>query len=196
MLDSGWMLKKLNSSKLTAQVMIASSADFTKPVLDHTVGRYVDGVTVHGYIDEEYDQMDYIYNTYHNSSNPEFFILPDELCSGHLPFMEKALIGNWHRGVHYALDIIRSLQHSAAGWVDWNMALDTKGGPGWLGGQLDSPIIIDKQTDSYYKSPMFYVLGQFSRFIPPKSKRLSTSILNDAYDFHFETVCFLLFRFG
>lgn len=166
--------------------------NFTDPILSTpSVRRYIDGVSVHGYTDMDYDLMDEIYNK-HKIGDPDFFIIPTELCSGHLPFMEKALIGNWHRGIHYALDIIKSLQHSAAGWVDWNMVLDTSGGPGWLGGKLDSPIIVDKTRDVYHKSPMFYVLGHFSRNIPPHSFRLRTQVFNDAYDNRLETVTFIL----
>lgn len=162
---------------------------FTDKVLSRPgVGQYVDGIATHGYIDEDYHLMSRIHDKYNGS----YFILPDELCSGHLPFMEKALIGNWARGIHYALDIIRSLQNRAAGWVDWNMALDTQGGPGWLGGRLDSPIIVDKARDTYYRSPMFYVLGHFSRYIPTGSIKLETTIINNSYDYEVETVTFLL----
>lgn len=166
--------------------------NYTEPILNRPeVLRYVDGVSTHGYTDEEYQLMDYIALKYRQRV-PGFFVLPTELSSGHLPFMEKALVGNWHRGVHYALDIIRTLQHWASGWVDWNMALDTTGGPGWLGGRLDSPIIVDKEKDLYYRSPMFYVLGQFSRYIPPGSVRVDTKLINGQYDYQFETVTFLL----
>lgn len=166
--------------------------NFTDPILSmERVRTFVDGISVHGYIDEDYALMSEIYEKY-KASIPNLFILPTELCSGHLPFMEKALIGNWHRGVHYALDIIHSLQHSAAGWVDWNMVLDTTGGPGWLGGKLDSPIIVDKDEDSYHKSPMFYILGHFSKYIPPHSFKLKTKLFNDLYDYRFETVTFIL----
>lgn len=165
--------------------------NFTLPLL-MKLAEYVDGVSTHGYIDEEYGMIDKVQEEMERLHYLDPFVLPTELCSGHLPFMEKALIGNWHRGLHYALDIIHNLQHSAAGWVDWNMALDTTGGPGWLGGRLDAPVIVDKADDSYHKSPMFYVLGQFSRYIPPGSKRVHTSIENDNYDGHFETVTFLL----
>lgn len=166
--------------------------NFTDPILSTPqVRQFIDGVSVHGYTDEDYGLMDEIYNK-HRIGDPNFFIIPTELCSGHLPFMEKALIGNWQRGVHYALDIIKSLQHSAAGWVDWNMVLDTSGGPGWLGGKLDSPIIVDKTRDVYHKSPMFYVLGHFSRYIPPRSFKLRTRVFNDVFDNRFETVTFIL----
>lgn len=166
--------------------------NYTEPILNRPeVLRYIDGVSTHGYTDEEYQLMDYIALKYRQRV-PGFFVLPTELCSGHLPFMEKALVGNWNRGVHYAFDIIHTLQHWASGWVDWNMALDTEGGPGWLGGRLDSPIIVDKEKDLYYKSPMFYVLGQFSRYIPPGSVRVDTKLINGQYDYQFETVTFLL----
>jgi len=166
--------------------------NYTDPVLSMPgVRQYVDGISVHGYIDEQYSLMKQIYLK-HKLNDTNFFVLPTELCSAHLPFMEKALVGNWHRGIHYALDIIRSLQNVAAGWVDWNMALDTKGGPGWLGGRLDSPIIVDKARDAYHKSPMYYVLGQFSRYIPPGSIKLKTVMVNAAYDYHYETVTFSL----
>lgn len=168
-------------------------ASYTAPTLAHwQARRFIDGVATHGYADESYEQMDLLLQSYGASANGSFFVLPTELCSGHLPFMEKALVGNWHRGLHYALDIIRGLQHSAAGWVDWNMALDTEGGPGWLGGRLDAPVIVDKQRDMYHKSPMFYVLGQFSRYIPPGSVKLQTKVYNDLFDNHFEVVTFAL----
>lgn len=172
---------------------------FTTELLQEPkVSQYIDGISVHGYIDEDYGMMDEMVEFAKNNSKgmldekKNFFILPTELCSGHLPFMEKAMVGNWHRGVHYALDIIHNLQHSAAGWVDWNMALDIEGGPGWLGGRLDSAIIVDKQADAYYKNPMFYALGHFSRYIPPGSTKLKSQIFNDQYDYQFETVTFSL----
>lgn len=162
--------------------------NFTDKILSQIeVQQYVDGIATHGYIDEDYDLMSEIHEKY----GRKFFLLSDELCSGHLPFMEKALIGNWARGVHYGLDIIRSLQHRSSGWVDWNMALDTEGGPGWLGGRLDSPIIVDKTHDTYHKSPMYYVLGHFSRYIPEGSIKVGHRINNNVYDYHFETVSFL-----
>lgn len=176
--------------------------NFTWPILDQRrMRQFLDGVSVHGYADEAYQLMSETYERYAHlhssrseSDSPDagFFVLPSELCSGHLPFMAKALVGNWHRGVHYALDIIRSLQNAAAGWVDWNMALDLEGGPGWLGGRLDAAVIVDKSRDLYHKSPMFYVLGQFSRYIPPGSTRLEARLENGHFDHQLEMVTFLL----
>lgn len=151
------------------------------------VQKYIHGIATHGYVDEDFGAMTEIWEKYKG----KFFLLPDELCSGHLPFMDKALVGSWERGLHYAIDIIQGLRHRASGWVDWNMALDTEGGPGWLGGRLDSAIIVDAARDTYYKSPMFYVIGHFSRYVPEGSVKISEKIINDKYDFRLLTATFL-----
>jgi len=58
------------------------------------------------------------------------------------------------------------------GWVEWNLALDMKGGPTWVSNFIDSPIIVDKTKDEFYKQPMFYAIGHFSKFISRGSIRI------------------------
>lgn len=50
-------------------------------------------------------------------------------------------------------------------WIDWNIALDMTGGPNWIKNFVDSPIIVNSIADEFYKQPMFYVLGHFSKFV-------------------------------
>ncbi|XP_025947319.1 glucosylceramidase-like isoform X3 [Apteryx rowi] len=64
------------------------------------------------------------------------------------------------------------LNHFVAGWTDWNLALDLQGGPNWVRNYVDSPIIVDRSKDVFYKQPMFYHLGHFSKFIPEGSRRM------------------------
>jgi len=58
------------------------------------------------------------------------------------------------------------------GWVEWNLALDMRGGPTWVSNFIDSPIIVDKTKDEFYKQPMFYAIGHFSKFISRGSTRI------------------------
>lgn len=58
------------------------------------------------------------------------------------------------------------------GWVDWNMALDLKGGPNWAKNHIDSAVIVNTTADEFYKQPMFYALGHFSKFLPEGSVRI------------------------
>lgn len=53
------------------------------------------------------------------------------------------------------------------------MVLDTKGGPTYINFTADAPIIISDDGNEFYKQPMFYGLGHFSKFIIPGSKRIN-----------------------
>ncbi|APZ46228.1 glycosyl hydrolase family 30 [Polaribacter reichenbachii] len=70
----------------------------------------------------------------------------------------------------YARDIIGCLNNYVDGWVDWNMVLDTKGGPNWFKNWCVAPVIVNPETDEVYFTPLFYTLSHFSKFIRPEAK--------------------------
>uniref|UniRef100_T1L1L4 Glucosylceramidase n=2 Tax=Tetranychus urticae TaxID=32264 RepID=T1L1L4_TETUR len=88
-------------------------------------------------------------------------------------------LGNWTRAERYATDIIEGLNHWSTGWVDWNLALDESGGPNWVNNFIDSMVIVNNTSPEYYKQPMYYVFGHFSRFLRPGSTRLGHSIIKN-----------------
>lgn len=64
------------------------------------------------------------------------------------------------------------MNHWAVGWVDWCLCLDEEGGPGWLGNNLDSAIMVNPETDEFYKFGMHYAIKHFSRFVDKGSDRV------------------------
>lgn len=152
---------------------------------DQEAAKYVSGIGVHWYMNDEYENLNFLAKDY-----PDKFILSTEACNGYLPFQVHTLPGDWDRGVAYMYDIVKLIQKNAVGWVDWNMALDLGGGPSWAKNNLDAPIIVNAERDEYYKSPMFYAIGHFSRFVPPNSTRLDHRLANARYDHPFEAVAF------
>lgn len=60
------------------------------------------------------------------------------------------------------------------------MALDLNGGPVYTGFAVDSTIIVNATADEFYKQPIFYALGHFSKFLRPGSARLKTRYDDDA----------------
>lgn len=46
---------------------------------------------------------------------------------------------------------MQNLSHWSAGWVDWNLALNMRGGPNWVNNIVDSPIIVDAKNQAFYK---------------------------------------------
>lgn len=67
------------------------------------------------------------------------------------------------------------MNHWVQGWIEWNLALDTTGGPTWAANYIDAPIIVNKAKDEFYKQPMFYAIGHFSKFISRDSTRIKLS---------------------
>ena len=68
--------------------------------------------------------------------------------------------------------IFGCLNNWVDGWVDWNMVLDTQGGPNWFKNWCVAPVIVKPETDEVYFTPIYYTLSHFSKFIRPNAKRI------------------------
>ncbi|XP_045158968.2 lysosomal acid glucosylceramidase-like [Mercenaria mercenaria] len=138
---------------------------------DPNAAKYISGIAIHWYADLfiPTSALDLTYQKF----GQDYFILNTEACEQDLVNKNKSvLLGNWYRGEHYFYDIMQDLRHGVTGWVDWNMALNMQGGPNWENNRADSPIIVNAAKDEFYKQPMFYAMGHFSKFVEPGMKLL------------------------
>nr|WP_299389352.1 glycoside hydrolase family 30 protein [Allomuricauda sp.] len=76
----------------------------------------------------------------------------------------------------YAKDIIGCLNNWVDGWIDWNMLLDTQGGPNWAKNWCVAPVIVDPVKDEVYFTPLYYTLSHFSKYIRPGAVRIGFEI--------------------
>lgn len=104
--------------------------------------------------------------------------------------MKKPVLGKWEDAEAYAEDIVQDLEHWTTGWVDWNYALDTTGGPSWAENWCSAPIIVNASAHEFYKQPTFYAMGHFSKFLPPDSVRIKVDVIDD------ETNCSGIWKTG
>jgi len=81
----------------------------------------------------------------------------------------------------YARNIIVSLNNWLSGWVDWNIVLDSQGGPNHVGNYCGAPIMIDTETKEIYYTPIYYILSQFSRTIRPGDRVVRVSKMFGQY---------------
>ncbi len=73
-----------------------------------------------------------------------------------------------YAGVHrYARYIIEGMNHWLTGFIDWNIVLDSIGGPNHVNNFAAAPVMIDYQNDIIYYTPYYYALKQFSRSMRP-----------------------------
>ncbi|XP_051167958.1 lysosomal acid glucosylceramidase-like isoform X2 [Leptopilina boulardi] len=134
--------------------------------------KYISGIGIHWYWDSLVPAK--VLDITHNHF-PDKFLLITESCEGSFPWQNpKVRLGNWDRAESYVTQIIENLQHWSTGWIDWNLALDKTGGPTWINNNVDSPIIVNPETDEFFKQPMYYALHHFSRFLPRGSVRIAS----------------------
>ena len=92
------------------------------------------------------------------------------------PEERKHLHPKYRPVYRYARDIIGCLNNHVEGWIDWNMILDRQGGPNWFENWCVAPIIVDPENDEVYKTPLYYVMAHFSKFIRPGAKRIDVEV--------------------
>ncbi|XP_066998118.2 lysosomal acid glucosylceramidase [Anabrus simplex] len=164
------------------RVLIMDDQRYNLPAWPNTVlgdpkaRNYTSGIAVHWYVDfipafgTQY--LDEVHDSW-----PEVFLLYTEACNGLQQLGEKPVaLGSWERGEKYAHSIIETMNHWVTGWVDWNLALDLTGGPNWANNQVDSAVIVNATGDEFYKQPMFYTVGHFSKFVPEGSHRIDVAV--------------------
>lgn len=50
--------------------------------------------------------------------------------------------------------------------------MNMSGGPTYIHNEVNTPIFVNGSRDEFYKQPMYYILGHFSKFIPEGSVRI------------------------
>lgn len=132
---------------------------------DPGASRYAWGAALHWYVSEDFSQSSVLH-----AMHPDKPIIFTEGC-----WEGGVKLGQWDRGERYARNIIGDLRNWVSGWIDWNMVLDTRGGPNHVGNWCDAPVLVDPETgEVHYQSSYFYI-GHFSRYVKPGACRVASS---------------------
>ena len=86
---------------------------------------------------------------------------------------------DFRNGEIYAHDIIGDLNAGTNGYIDWNILLDSKGGPNHKKNYCNSPILLNNEGTDFVKTSAYYYIGHFSKFIKPGAKRIAFSKYTD-----------------
>jgi glucosylceramidase len=171
---------------------------------DSVSNPYVDGMAFHWYSGSCFENVESVRSRY-----PEKVLLPSEACfeltainplnddtSADDDWLTK---GTWAKGEGYGYDILGDLESGSSGWTDWNIMLDSQGGPNHVDNFCDAPIIAYTGSDSevaarktqglsaressdkaIYFHPQYYYLGHFSKFLTPGSVRVNLTTTSAA----------------
>lgn len=136
---------------------------------------YLTTISFHGYSDklsspEILDKA--------QSQFPDKQIWYSEMCFG-IEFVAEDYgpqLGLWSRAEELTHILLSNFNHSTVGYLDWNMILNSTGGPNYVKGTTDAPVILSKDFKEMYKQPMYFSMAHFSKFIPPGSIRIEAKL--------------------
>lgn len=129
---------------------------------DPAAARYVWGVGFHWYVRDCFGNVQLVHDTW-----PDKHLLFTEGCQEGGPHT-----GEWLLGERYARSLIQDFNHWTEGWIDWNLLLDTTGGPNHVNNLCSAPILADTERDELLFQSSYYYLGHFARFVPAGSRRI------------------------
>ncbi|MDC3366136.1 glycosyl hydrolase family 30 [Flavobacteriaceae bacterium] len=158
---------------------------------DDNSSKYFDGTAIHWY-ESTYDFFPEALQYAHNKAPNKYLIETEGCVDSEIPkwqdddwyWSKKATDWGWDwasekdKHLHpkyapvnrYARDIIGCLNNWVDGWVDWNMVLDTQGGPNWFKNWCVAPVIVDPEKDEVYFTPIYYTMAHFSKYIRPQAE--------------------------
>jgi len=82
---------------------------------------------------------------------------------------------DWSLGEEYGRSMIHDFNAGTAGWTDWNILLDERGGPNHVGNFCMAPIHADTGTGELIYTNSYYYIGHFSKFIRPGARRIAAA---------------------
>ncbi|MBN2164625.1 MAG: glycoside hydrolase family 30 protein [Pontiellaceae bacterium] len=137
---------------------------------DEKAARYVWGTGFHWYGEDCFDNVQRVHDAF-----PDKQLIFTEGCQEGGPH-----IGSWDLGERYARSIINDLNRWTVAWVDWNILLDTDGGPNHVGNYCSAPVLADIEKDTLIYQSSFHYIGHFSRFIRPGAVRIGCTMSDDS----------------
>ena len=158
---------------------------------DEASSKYYDGMAIHWYA-STFDYFPESLQYTHNKAPNKYLIQTEACVDSEIPkwqddawyWKKEATDWGWDwapekdKHLHpkyspvnrYARDIIGCLNNWVDGWIDWNMVLDTQGGPNWFKNWCVAPVIVDPEKDEVYFTPIYYTMSHFSKYIRPNAE--------------------------
>ena len=143
---------------------------------DPEAAKYVWGTGIHWYETWTKSQPLFTNERLLKESFPNTNLFFTEGCKEKYDFKK---INDWALGELYGNQILNDLNAGITGWTDWNILLDTKGGPNHVSNFCFAPIHADVNTGKLYYTKAYWYIAQFSKFIRPGAKRVIASSNRD-----------------
>lgn len=154
--------------------------DRATKILDEDVIRQkVGAIGYHWYSGDHFEALDMTHKTF-----PDKELFFTEGCVEFSRFEQGEEL---QHAEMYAHEIIGSLNNGLNLFLDWNLCLDSKGGPNHVHNYCTAPIMATPEGDDFNYSLIYHTIGHFSRYIKPGAVGIGLS----CYTKNIEATAFL-----
>lgn len=142
---------------------------------DDKANTFVKGVAFHWYDNDRFDEVKKTHDAF-----PDKTLLFTEGCQEGGPHLHSYDVAE-----RYGLNMMKDIHNGTTGYIDWNLFLDTMGGPNHVNNLCSSPVMVDVFPEAIIKNPSYYYIAHFSKFVKHQAKRLETfsngDVLHNAF---------------
>lgn len=82
----------------------------------------------------------------------------------------------------YAHDMIGNFRNGISAFFDWNLLLDSNGGPNHVGNYCDAPVMCNSDFSDFKRNLSYYYIGHLSRYVVPGAHVVPVSAYNSDID--------------
>jgi len=148
--------------------------DRVREIVDDSTIDIVFGAAFHWYSGDHFDALRLVREQY-----PSFELLFSEGC---IEYKHYSSFDQLNSARMYAHDMIGNFNAGMNTFFDWNIALNSEGGPNHAGNYCEAPILCDPEKDAYEKRLSYYYIRHFSHFIAPGSKQIASTTFSAAVE--------------
>lgn len=133
---------------------------------------------------KDVEAASYVYGiAFHWYDNQQFLEVKkthDAFKEKHLLFTEGCQEGGPHLHSYdvaerYGKNMMHDIFNGTEGYIDWNLFLDTTGGPNHVNNLCSSPVMVDVFPEKEIFNPSYYYIQHFSKHVPKGSRRRHSS---------------------
>lgn len=135
---------------------------------DKEAASYVYGIAFHWYDNDQFIEVKKTHDAFEDKH-----LLFTEGCQEGGPHLHSYEVAE-----RYGKNMMHDIFNGTEGYIDWNLFLDTTGGPNHVNNLCSSPIMVDVFPETMILNPSYFYIKHFSKHILKGSKRLISSSKN------------------
>ena len=171
---NNYLIKELDGIKTNIILWDHNREKINKYINDLYIdNNKVKGIGLHWYSGPYYQNILDIHNRY-----PNLLIFNTEMCCGYSKYNNI----NWINDAElYLKDIISCMNNGVVAYLDWNVLLNSEGGPSHIKNPVKSILVLNEEENNYIKTPIYYYLMHISKYIDKDYEIIETVNNTDLY---------------